>query len=192
MSSSNCCFLTCIQVSQEVGQVVWYSHLLKNFIQFAVIHTVKGFGIVNKAAVSLALSCFFDDLADVGNLISGSSAFSKSSMNICKFTVHILLKPGLKNFEHYLASMWGECNCVVVWTFFGIAFLWDWNENWPFPVLWPLLSFPNSLAYWVQHFQSLLCLFTVTTSQNVFYKHLHQLSGHVSKIHAGCTESVSR
>ena len=104
-----------------------------------MIHTVKGFGIVNKAAVSLALSCFFDDLSDVGNLISGSSAFSKSSVNICKFTVHILLKPGLKNFEHYLASMWGECNCVVVWTFFGIAFLWDWNENWPFPVLWPLL-----------------------------------------------------
>jgi len=118
-----------------------------------VIHTVKDFGIVNKAEidVSLELSCFFDDSADVGNLISDSSAFSKTSLNIWKFTVHILLKPGLENFKHYFTSMWDECNCVVVWAFFGIAFLWDLNENWPFPVLWPLLSFPNFLAYWVQH-----------------------------------------
>ena len=89
---------------------------------------------------------FFDDPADVGNLISGSSAFSKTSLNIWKFTVHILLKPGLENFEHYFTSVWDECNCAVVWAFFGIAFLWDWNENWPFPVLWPLLSFPNFLG----------------------------------------------
>ena len=157
MSSSNCCFLTCIQISKEEGQVVWYSHVLKNFPYFIVIHTVKGFGIVNKAEVDvfLKLSCFFYDPINVGNLISGSSAFSKSNLNIWKFTVHILLKPGLENFEHYFASMWDECNCVVVWTFFGIAFLWDWNENWPFPVLWPLLSFPNFLAYWVQHFHSI-------------------------------------
>ena len=135
MSSSNCCFLTCIQVSQEVGQVVWYSHLLQNFPQFLVIHTVKGFGIVNKAEIDvfLELSCFFDDPADVGNLISGSFAFSKISLNIWNFSVHILLKPSLKNFEHYFTSMRDECNCVVVWAFFGIAFLWDWNENWPFP-----------------------------------------------------------
>ena len=79
---------------------------------------------------------------DVGNLISGSSAFSKSSLNIWKFMVHVLLRPGLKNFEDYFASMWDECNCAAVWTFFGIALLWDWNENWPFRVLWPLLSFP--------------------------------------------------
>ena len=78
---------------------------------------------------------------DVGNLISGSSAFSKSSLNIWKFMVHILLKPGLENFEHYFARVWDECNCVVVWALFGIAFLWDWNENSPLPVLWPLLSF---------------------------------------------------
>ena len=158
MSSSNCCFLTCIQVSQEAGQEVWYSHLLKNFPQFIVIHTVKGFGIVNKAKVDVFLepSCFFDDPADINNLISGSSAFSKSSLDIWKFMVHVLLKPGLENFEHYFAIMWDECNCVVVWTFFGIAFLWDWNENWPFPVLWPLLSFPNLLAYWVQHFHSII------------------------------------
>ena len=108
MSNSNCCFLTCIYVSQEAGQVAWYSHLLKNFPQFIVIHTVKGFGIVKKAEIDvfLELSCFFDDIADVGNLISGSSAFSKTSLNIWKFTVHVLLKPGLENFEHYFPSLW--------------------------------------------------------------------------------------
>ena len=103
MSSSNCCFLTCIQVSQEAGQVVWYSHLLKKFPQFVVIHTVKGFSVANKAEVDvfLELSFFFDDPTDVGNLVFGSSAFSKSSLNIWKFTVHMVLKPGLENFEHY-------------------------------------------------------------------------------------------
>ena len=107
MSSSNCCFLTCIQISQEAGQVVWYSNLLKNFPQFIVIHTVKGFGIVDKAEIDvfLELSCFFDDPADVGNLISGSSAFSKTSLNTWKFTVHVLWKPGLENFEHYFSSV---------------------------------------------------------------------------------------
>ena len=106
MSSSNCCFLTCIQISQEAAQVLWYSHLFKNFAQFIVIHTVKGFGIVNKAQidVSLELSSFSDDPADVGNLISGSSAFSKTSLNIWNFLVHVLLKPGSENFEHYFAS----------------------------------------------------------------------------------------
>ena len=122
-----------------------HSIIFQNFPQFIVIHTVKGFGIVNKAEIDifLELSCFFDDPMDVGNLISGSSAFSKTSLNVWKFTVHILLKPGLENFEHYFTSVWDECNCAVVWAFFGIAFLWDWNENWSFPVLWPLLSFPN-------------------------------------------------
>ena len=106
MSSSNCCSLACIQISQEAGQVVWYSHLLKNFPQFIVIHIVKGFGIVNKAEleVFLELSQFFHDPADVENLISGSSAFSKASLNIRKFMVHVLLKPGLENFEHYFTS----------------------------------------------------------------------------------------
>ena len=87
--------------------MIWYSHLFKNFPEFVVVHTVKGFGIVNKADVDvfLELSSFFDDPADVGNLISGSSAFSKSSLNIWKFTVHLLLKPGLENFEHYFASV---------------------------------------------------------------------------------------
>ena len=103
MSSCNCYFLTSIQVSQKAGQVVWYSHLFQNFPQFLVIHTVKGFGKVSKAEIDvfLELSCFFHDPADVGNLISGSSAFSKTSLNIRKFMVHILVKPGLENFEHY-------------------------------------------------------------------------------------------
>ena len=96
MSSSNCCFLTCIQVSQEAGQGVWYSHLFQNFPQFIVIHTVEGFGVVNKAEIDvvLELSSFFDDPADIGNLISGSSAFSKTSLNIWKFSVHVLPEPG--------------------------------------------------------------------------------------------------
>ena len=87
--------------------MAWYFHLFQNFPQFVVIHTVKGFVIVNKAEIDvfLELSCFFNDPADVGNLISGSSDFSKTSLNIWKFTVHVLLKPGLENFEHYFTSM---------------------------------------------------------------------------------------
>ena len=147
MSSSSCCFFICIQVSQEAGQVVWYYPLLKNFPQFVVIHTVKGFGIVNKAEVDvfLELSCFFDDPADIHNLISDYSAFSKSSLNIWKFTVHVLLKPGLGNFEHYFASVWDECNCAVVehsllLPFFGIGmkpnlFL-SCGHCWVFQICW--------------------------------------------------------
>ena len=114
MSSSKYCFLNCIQISQEAGQVVWYFHLFQNFPQFIVIHTVKGFGIVNKAEIDifLELSCFFYDSADVGNLIS--FAFSKTSLNIWKFTVHVMLKPGLEKFGHYFASVGDECYCVVV------------------------------------------------------------------------------
>ena len=130
-------------------------------ISFRIFHslwwsTVKDLGVINKAEVDifLELSCFFDDPAD--NLNSGFSAFSKSSLNIWKFTVHILLKPGLKNFEYYFTSMWDVCNCAVVWAFFWIAFLWGWNENWTFPVLWPLLSFPYWLAYCMQHFHSII------------------------------------
>ena len=113
--------------------VVSYSHLCKKFSQFVVIHTVKGFGIVNKPEiyVFLELSCFFYDPVDAGKLISGSSAFSKSSLNFWKFSVHVLLKPGLENFEHYFARVWDVCNCAVVWTFFGFAFLWDWDKNRP-------------------------------------------------------------
>ena len=127
---------------------------LRNF-QFVGIHTVKGFSAVNEAEMDvLECPCFFCNPTYAGNLISGSSAFSKfrksfSKSYIYKFSVHVLLKPSLKDFEHDSASMWNERNCMVVWTFFGIALFWDWNENWPFPVLWPLLSFLNLLTYWM-------------------------------------------
>ena len=128
MSGSNCCFLTWIQISQEAGQVGWDCHLLKNFPLFVVIHTVKGFGIgfcFSEAEVDvLEFFCFLNDPMDVGNLISGSSAFSKSSLKVWNFTVHVLLKPSLKAFEHYFATMWNESNCVVVWTFFDFVLLW--------------------------------------------------------------------
>ena len=150
MSSSNCCFLTRIHISQEAVQVVWYSHLLKNFPQFVVIHIVKGSGIFNKAEI---------------DIFSGTLAFSMIQQMLAIWSLVPLpflnpawtpgiswLKPSLENFEHYFVSVWNKCNCMIVWTFFGIAFLWDWNENWPFPVLWQLLSFPNLLAYWMQHF----------------------------------------
>ena len=159
MSNSNCCFLICIQFSLEAGQVVWGSYLFQNFPQFIVIHMVKDFGIVNKAEVDFIFwisLAFFDDPMDVGNLSSGSTVFSKSRLNICKFLVHILLKPHLENFPYCFASMWDEANCVVVWSSFAIAFLWDWNENWPLPFLLALLSFQNLLAYWVQHLKSIV------------------------------------
>ena len=107
MSGSNCCFLTSIQISQEAGKVVWYSHCFKNFPQFVVNHTVKGFRIVNEAEVGVFLefSSFSYDSTDVGNLISVSSACSKSSLNIWKFLIHVLLKPSLENFDHYFASV---------------------------------------------------------------------------------------
>ena len=103
MSSSNWYFLTCILISQEAGKVIWYSHLLKNFPQFVMIHTIKGFGIANKAEVDvfLELSCCLYDPMDIGNLISGSSAFSKPSLNIWIFTIYVLLKPGLENFKEF-------------------------------------------------------------------------------------------
>ena len=130
MSGSNCCFLICIQVSQEAGKVVWYSHLWKNFP--VCCDPVKGFSIVNEARVDVFLEfpSFLYETAKFLNLISGSSAFSKSNLYIWKFSVHVLLKPNLKDFEHYLASMWNERSCGVVWTFFGMGLLWAWNKNW--------------------------------------------------------------
>ena len=114
-----------------------------------MIHTVKGFSLINEAEVYVFLefACFFYDLMDVGNLISGSSAFSKSSLNIWKFLVHVLLKPNLEDFEYYFSSVWDECHCVVVWTFFGVAFFWDWNENWSFPFLFFLFPFWLDLSF---------------------------------------------
>ena len=112
----------------------------KNFPQFVVIHTVKGFGTFNETEVDVFLELFFDDPVDVANLISGSSAFSKSSLNIWKFTVHVLLKPGMENFEHYFTSMWDECNCAVVWTLFGTGMKTDLFQScghcWVFQICW--------------------------------------------------------
>ena len=147
MSSSKWCFLTCIQITQEAGKVFWYSHLLKNFSEFAVIHTVNGFDVVSEAEIDLFLefSRFFDDPMDVGTLISGSSALSKSSLYVWKFLVHTLLKPGLENFEHYFVSLWDECNCIVIWAFltlcfFGIGVKTDLFQScghcWVFQICW--------------------------------------------------------
>ena len=126
MSGSNFCFLTCIQVYYETDKVIWYSHFFKNLPQFVVIHIVKDFSMVNEAEVDVCLEfpCFFNDPVDVGNLISGSSAFLKSGLYIWKFLVHVLLKPNLKDFEYYLVNM------EMSIRFFGHAFTWYWNENW--------------------------------------------------------------
>ena len=157
MSGSNSCFLTSIQISQEAGKVVWYFHLFKNFPQFILIHIVKGFSIVNEAEIDVFLefSCFFYDPMNVANLNSGSSSFSKASLYIWKFSVHGLLKPSLENFEHYFASVWDE-HFMVVWAFFGIAFFEIWMNTDLFQSCDHLLSFPNLLAYWVQHFHSII------------------------------------
>ena len=147
MSGSNCCFLTCIQISQKADKVVWYSHLFKNFPQFLVIYTVKGFGIINKAEVDIFLqfSCFLDDPTDVGSLISGSSAFSKSSLNIWKFMFHVLLKPGLKDFEYYFVSVWMSAivryfEHSLALPFFGIGMKTDLFQScghcWVFWICW--------------------------------------------------------
>ena len=117
-------------------QVRWlHIPISLNIFHSLLWSTFKGFGIVNEAEVDafLEFSCFFYDLMYVGSLISGSSAFSRTSLNMWKFSVHVPLKPGLENFDHYFASVWNECNCTVVWTFSGIVFLWDWNKNGPFP-----------------------------------------------------------
>ena len=127
--------------------MVWYSHLFQNFPQFIVIRTVKGFGIVNKAEIDIFLELFwvFDDPADVGNLVSGSSAFSKTILNIWKFMVHVLLKPGLENFEHYFTSVWDEYSCVVVWAFLALPFFGigmktylfqSYGHCWAFQICW--------------------------------------------------------
>ena len=152
MSGSNCCFLTCIQISLEAGQVVWYSHLFKNFLQFVVIHTVKGFGIVNKAEIDvfLELSCFFDDpmVLAIWSLVSllflsPAGIYGSSWFTHCWSLAWIILSIILLACE--MSAICGS-----------LSILWDQNENWPFPVLCPLLSFPNLLGYRVQHFHSII------------------------------------
>ena len=154
MSSSNYCFLTCIQVSQEAGKVVWYSHLFKSFPHFVVIHTVKGFSVVNEADVlwnSLAFSMIQQMLA-IWSLVplpflNPACTIESSQFMYCWSITWRILSITLLT--------WDEGDCMVVWTFFGIALLWNWNENWLFPVLWPLLSFPDLLTYWVQYFHGI-------------------------------------
>ena len=127
--------------------MVWYSHLFQNFPQFIVVHRVKGFGIVKKAEIDVFLELLaflmIQWMLAIWSLVP--LPFFKTSLNIRKFTVHVLLKPGLENFEHYFTSMWDECNCAVVWAFFGIAFLWDWMKTdlfqscghcWVFQICW--------------------------------------------------------
>ena len=135
IQGSNCCFLTHIQVSQKTGKMVWYSHLFKSFPQFVMIHTVKGFSIVDGPEVDdfLIFPCFLYDPSDVDNLISGSSTFSKPSLDIWKFLVHVTLKPSMQDFKHDHTSMGDECSCLMVWTFFSTNLLWNWDEDWPFP-----------------------------------------------------------
>ena len=145
MSHSNCCFLTCTQVSRAAGKVVWYSHLLKNFPQVIVIHIIKGFIIVSEAEIEIfwnSLAFFvIQRMLAIWSLVP--LPFLKSTYTSGSY--HLMYYWNLTWMIFSLDSMWNECNCTVVWTFFGIA-LWDWNENWPFPILWPLLSFPNLLA----------------------------------------------
>ena len=151
LSDSNCCFLTCIQLSQETGKLVWYSHLFKSFPQSVMIHTVKGFSIVDETGVFLEFPCFLYDPANVGNLISCSSSFSKPSPDICKFLICMILKPSMQDFKQHLTSMGDDCNCLMVSTFFSTTLFGNWDNDWPFPILWPLLGLPDLLMYWMQH-----------------------------------------
>ena len=158
MQGSNCCFLTHIQVSQETGKTIWYSHLFRGFPQFVMLHTVKGFSIVNETEVDIFLkfSCLLYNPANVGNLISDSPAFSKPSLDTWKFLVHLMLKASMQDLKRIFTSMGDECNCPMVRIFYSTALLGNWDEDWPFLVLWPLLGFPNLLTYWVQHFSSII------------------------------------
>ena len=131
---------------------------LSVFYSLLISTTVKGFSVVSETEmyVFLEFPCFLYDPANVGNLISCSPAFSKPRLYIWKFAVHVLLRLSLEDFEHNLTSMRDECNCPVVWKFLSTALLGDWDEDWPLPVLWPLLGFPNLLTYWAQHFNSII------------------------------------
>ena len=129
--------------------MVWYSHLFKSFPQFIMIHTVKGFGIINETEIDVFLEfpSFLYYTVKFRNLISGSSSFSKPSLDIWKFLVHITLKPSMKDFKHDFTSMGEECNCPMVSTFFSTTLLGNWDEDQPFPVMWRLLGLPDLLTY---------------------------------------------
>ena len=135
MSGSNSCFFTCIQVLRRQVRLSGIPICLRIF-QFVVIHTVKSFSTVKEAGVFLKFPCFLYNMVNAGNLISGSSAFSKYSLFIWKFLVHVMLKQGLKDFDHNLVSMWNKCNWAIVWTFFGIFLFWglEWKLTFSSPV----------------------------------------------------------
>ena len=158
IQGSNYCFLTHLQVSQETGKMVWYSYFFKSFLQFVMIHTVKGFSVVDETEVDVYLEfpCLLCDLKNVSNLISGSSAFWKPSLGVWQFLVHVMLKPSRQDFKYDLTSMGDECSCPMVSTFFSITLLGNWDEDWPFPVLCPLLSLPDLLTYWMQHLDDII------------------------------------
>ena len=179
MSSSNCCILTCIQFSQEAGQVVWYSSSFRIFHSLLLIHTVKGSGVVNKAEMDafLELSCFFDDPEDVDNLTSGSSAFSKTSLNIWKFMAHVLLRAGLENFEHYFTSVWDECNCAVVSLFKCGQFLQGWFIPFDFKDCYHLLLYP-----WEPFWNLSWCAMEWWWRRNISDKFLRSSSTYVLRI----------
>ena len=128
---SNCGFLTCKQVSQETGKMVWYSHVSKSFSQFVMIHSLKGFSIVDETETDAFLKypCFLYNPVNIGNVISGSSSFSKPSLNIWKFLVRIMLKPTMQDFKHDLTSMGDECSCPMVSTFFSTTLLGNWDKD---------------------------------------------------------------
>ena len=155
MSGSDCCFLTCIQLSQEAGKVVWYYHHFKNFPQFVLIYTVKGFSKVNEADVFLEFSCFFYDPVDVGTLISGSSAFSKASMNICNYSVHILYKLGLENWALLCWCVRWEQLCGslnMLWHCLSLGLEWKLTFSSPTATA----EFSKFAGNWVQHFHSII------------------------------------
>ena len=177
----NSCFLTCIQISQETGKMVWYFHLLKSFPHFVMIHTVKEFSVVDETEVMffLKFSCFFCDPMDVGNLISGSSAFSKHSLKVWKLLVCVMLKSSSQNFKHDLTSMGDECNSRTVWTFFSTALLGNWNADlcqscghwWVFQICWHIeCSTCTASSFriwnsWTEILSPLLDLFVVMFSK---------------------------
>ena len=132
----------------------------------------------------LEFPCFLYDPANVGNWIAGSSVFSKPSLNIWKFSMHVMLKLNMHDFEHNLTGMGDECNCPVVWTFFSTAILGKWDEDWPFSVQWPLLYFPNLLTYWVQHFDSIPCFKILNSSAGIPLPSLALLTAMLHKAHS--------
>ena len=148
MCGSNCCFLTCIQVSQETGKVIWYSHLLKNFPEFVVIHTVKGFSVVNEADVLLKYLAF----SMIQQMLAIWSLVPLPFLNPACRSGSFRLKPKFKGFEHYLASMWNELNSVVVWTFFDIAFL-ALRTPW---TVWKSMTFEKVKKHVIKHYVNMI------------------------------------